>query len=99
MTCKICNMFGGYTYNYGSSRTLHGGGKHRHVKNKSRKHNRNRTKSRSRSRSLGLSLAVGRTYSGGFSGFPNGYSTGGELNPMLSSLANPSPVVPYNTCV
>jgi hypothetical protein len=95
MTYRSSNMYGGYTYDSGLTRTYHGG---KSLRNRNRNKSRKSSRSRSRSRSIGLSLARGRTYSGGFAGFPNGYSTGGHLNPLISALANPTPIHPYNTC-
>ena len=44
--------------------------------------------------SVGLSLARGRTFSGGNAGFPNGYSTGGILNPSLKTIGREKVAVP-----
>jgi hypothetical protein len=103
MTCSGSYMFGGYQYSkkrksrYGRSRYGRGTKSRTRRRSKITKYN-----NMSRSRSIGLSLARGRTYSGGsnsISGVPTGYSTGGLLNPMLSSLANPPIIKPYNSCL
>jgi hypothetical protein len=105
MTCSGSYMFGGYQYSkkrkskYGRSRYGRGTKSRTRRRSKITKYN---NMSRSRSRSIGLSLARDRTYSGGsnsISGVPTGYSTGGLLNPMLSSLANPPIIKPYNSCL
>ena len=99
MTCSSCNLFGGYKYN---SRKRSIGKGYKRVKNNKKSKKFNSNMQRRRMSSVGLSLARGRTYSGGnntFSVFPNGYSTGGLLNPMMSSLANPPTINPYNTCI
>lgn len=103
MTCSCSRMFGGYQYSkkrkskYGRSRYGRGTKSGTRRRSKITKYN-----NMSRSRSIGLALARGRTYSGGsnsISGVPTGYSTGGLLNPMLSSLANPPIIKPYNSCL
>ena len=93
MTCSSSIIHGGYKYSTKKRST--GKGYRRVKKNKSKKY----MQQRRRINSVGLSLARGRTFSGGNSGFPNGYSTGGILNPMLNSLATPPIIHPYNTCI
>jgi len=99
MTCSSCNIFGGYKY---SSRKKPIGKGYRRVNTYRKSKKYNTSMNRRRMNSVGLSLARGRAYSGGnsaFSGFPTGYSTGGLLNPMLNSLANPPIIHPYNNCM